>query len=213
MDTMMSLSQPDPNMRFLQTLTNQQQDIQNLNAALQKNQQESEVEMTRIDQRIDFFYLIFWCLIAINAFFFLIIIVMGVKIKSLSNKISQQPSIESFLPPISKPEPPTFKQPTKKKQPSLPQKIDLTGLNEDEELDELLDSVKDDDIAAIFPDSSNDNFFQYFQGEIDRERKQLNRSKDANSQLSTDSNEDELLDELINQHFSGKSSMPETIKK
>jgi len=209
MSDMMSISQPDPSIRFLQTLTNQQQDIQNLNSAIQQNQQEAVVERARMDQRIDFFYLIFWCLIAINAFFLLIIIILFIKMKSLSNKIRKQPSIDSFLPPSAGPEPATFsqpkqpKQPAKKKQPFTPQKFDLSTMNEDEELDELLSSVKEDDIAALFPDRSNDNFFQHFQGEINRERDQLNPSSEKKAVTS---DEDELLDELINEHFPDKKS-------
>ncbi|MBF0451719.1 MAG: hypothetical protein HQK75_13525 [Candidatus Magnetomorum sp.] len=214
MSDLMSLPQPDSSLRFLQTLTNQQQDIQNLNATLQKNHQESSVGLTRLDQRIDFFYLLFWCLIAVNAFLFLIIIIMGIKIRSLSKKIRQQPSIESFLPSAIEPEPATFKLPPSREPPVSRKKFvqSMPSHAEDEELDELLSSVKDDDIAALFSDKPNENFFQYFQSEIDRERTQLSQPAESNPQKARSSSEDDLLDDLIETHFSDKDSF-ERIKK
>ncbi|KPA18446.1 conserved hypothetical protein, membrane [Candidatus Magnetomorum sp. HK-1] len=191
MSELMSLPQPDSSLRFLQTLTNQQQDIQNLNLNLQKNEQESKVQITRLEHRIDFINLLLWCLIAMNAVLVIILMIMAIRIRSLSKKINQ-PMIE----PLETSEP--IAPSTLERIPaSSTQSIQLkkSPQSEDDELEELLSSVKDDDIAALFSDDPDQNFFQHFQNEIDRERSQFKKSP------SKHSDENDALDKLLDEQF------------
>jgi len=194
MTELMSLPQPDSSLRFLQTLTNQQQDIQNLNLNLQKNEQESKVKITRLEHRIDFISMLLWCFTILNALLLLSLMFMALKIRSLSKKI-KQPVVESIetSEPIS-----TTSIERKKPEMQTSFQLNTSSKAEDEEkeLEELLSSVKEDDIAALFSDNPDQNFFQQFQNEIDRERSQFKQPKTKSS------NEDEDLDKLLDEKFS-----------
>jgi hypothetical protein len=204
MDTNMSETIPqkqnDSTLRFLQVLTNQQEEIQNLNLAIQQEKRKSIIERENLSHRISFMSFLLWGILAINGVLLFIVIIMGFRLKSFSKQIeaiqiemdalqteTKSPSLDrndTISPKINQ-----------KKQNRPEQFLDLSP-SEEQELEGLLASDHD---RTIFSDNGNgQEFFKQFQSEIDRERMQLNHSDKSDSEKS----ENDLLDELIEQHFS-----------
>jgi len=228
MDTSMSEtlapSQNDSTLRFLQTLTNQQEEIQNLNLTIQQNKRNAKIESENLDHRISFITFLLWGVLAINGILLFILIIMGFRLSSLSRKINAfqvemdaiQTEIKTlpFADPTDKPSPKV-----KGKKQILPaETLDLSQA-EEQELEGFLASGHDTGIS----EDEGKNFFQHFQSEIDRERTQLKQTSkseteseqslsEQTSQISSKS-ENELLDELIEAHFSDEDIVNLSSKK
>jgi len=203
MDTNMSdtmpLKQSDSTLRFLQALTNQQEEIQNLNLALQQEKRKSKIERENLTHRISFITFLLWGVLAINGVLLFIIIIMGFRLKYFSNQIkaiqAEMDALQTEIktPPIAENDTPSPKRKIKQ-QKQASEIFDLSP-SEEQELEGLLASDHDN---TIISDNEGKNFFNQFQSEIDRERSQLNPS----GKSETDKSENDLLDELIEQHFS-----------
>jgi len=200
MDTNMSETmlqkQNDSTLRFLQALTNQQEEIQNLNLALQQEKRKTKIERENLTHRISFITFLMWGVLAINGILLFVIIIISFRLKSFSNQIIsiqvEMDAIQTEMNALSfeEKEAPSPKLKLKnQKQPS--EGLDLSP-SEEQELEGLLSSEAD---TSILSDSEGQNFFNKFQGEIDRERSQLIGKESEKS-------ENDLLDELIEQHFS-----------
>jgi hypothetical protein len=204
MDTNMSETIPpkqnDSTLRFLQALTNQQEEIQNLNLALQQEKRNSKIERETLDHQVSFVTFLLWGVLAINGVVLFIVIIMGFRLKSLSKQINAfQTEIDAIQTEIKA-------QPIDSEIDSPSPKIKLKNqkrasenlflsTSEEKELEGLLASEPD---KSILSDHEGQNFLKKFQNEIDRERSQLNTS----GKSETEKSENDLLDELIEQHFS-----------
>jgi hypothetical protein len=200
MDTNMSETMPhkqnDSTLRFLQTLTNQQEEIQNLNLALQQEKRKTKIERENSNHRISFVTFLLWGVLSINGVLLFIIIIMGFRLKSFSNQLKgiqiEMDAIQTEMRGLSfsenDPPSPKVKLKTTKRPP---EGLDLSP-SEEQELEGLLASDAD---KSILSDNEGQNFLKKFQNEIDRERSQLTGAESEKS-------ENDLLDELIAQHFS-----------
>ena len=203
MDTNMSetmLQKPnDSTLRFLQTLTNQQEEIQNLNLAIQQQKRKSKIERENLSHRVSFMSFLLWGILFINGVLLFIFIIMGFRLRSFSKKIeatqSEMDAIQTEIKTPSFAENETMAPNIKLKSQKRPeQDLDLSP-TEEHELEGLLASDHD---STVFSDNEGQNFFKQFQSEIDRERLQLKNSDKSEAEKS----ENDLLDELIEQHFS-----------
>jgi len=198
MSESMALKQTDPTLRFLQALTNQQEEIQNLNLSLQQEKRNSKIERENLNHHISFVTFLLWGVLAINGVLLFIIIIMGFRMKAFSNQLksihTEVDAIQTEITPPSFAEKETISPKIKRNKQKLPpDDIDLSP-SEEKELEGLLVSGHDN---TILSDNEGQNFFKQFQTEIDRERSQLKHS----DQSDTEKSENDLLDELIEQHF------------
>jgi len=203
MDTNMSDNnspkQNDSTLRFLQALTNQQEEIQNLNLAIQKEKRQSKIERENLEHRISFLSFLLWGVLAINGVLLFIFIIMGFRLRSFSSQMKafqiELDAIQTEVKNIPLPDNDQRSQASifqKQKTPSV--NFDLSP-SEEQELEGLLTSEHDN---TIISDNEGQHFFNQFKDEIDRERAQLKQSNTP----ETEKSENDMLDELIEQHFS-----------
>jgi len=204
MDTNMSkmpaYSQNDSTLRFLQTLTNQQEEIQNLNLSIQKNARESKIQKESLDHRISFLAFLLWGILAVNVLLFFFLVIMGLRMRALSKKVNKIQAVvrKPFVPNDQAASPQTDKSP-----PIIPfDHLEMTEA-EEKELESILTTDSSENMSDLPDNAPEQQFFHQFQNEIDRERSQLNPSR-TSSKTSNDKekSENDLLDELIDQHFS-----------
>jgi len=205
MDTNMSETIPpkqnDSTLRFLQALTNQQEEIQNLNLALQQEKRNSKIERENLDHRISFVTFLLWGVLAINGVLLFIVIIMGFRLKFMSKQINAfQAEIDAIQTeikalPIDSEMDTTPSPKIKLKKQKKGSENQFLSPSEEKELEGLLASEPD---STIWSDNEGQNFFKKFQNEIDRERSQLKNSDKS----ETGKSENDMLDELIEQHFS-----------
>jgi hypothetical protein len=196
MSETMNTKQNDSTLRFLQTLTNQQEEIQNLNLVLQQHKRKSKIERENLEHRISFVTFLLWGVLGINGVLLFIVIIMGFRLRFFSSQIkaiqAEMDAIQTEMKTSSLAENDTPPQIKLKQQKRPPENLYLSP-SEEQELEGFLES---DHENSILSDNEGQNFLKKFQGEIERERSQLNQSN--NSEKS----ENDLLDELIEQHFS-----------
>jgi len=200
MSETMNTKQNDSTLRFLQALTNQQEEIQNLNLALQQDKRKSKIERENLEHQISFVTFLLWGVLAINGILLFFIIIMGFRLKYFSRQIkaiqAEMDALQTEMKTINLADnnetpPPKIKI---KKQRLAPENMYLSP-SEEQELEGFLES---DHENSILSDNEGQDFLKKFQSEIEREQSQLNQSGNSDSGKS----ENDLLDELIEQHFS-----------